>query len=89
MEPARIGIRELREHLSRAIRRVTNGEMLEVTDRGRPVARIVPIGSLARLERLIAEGKLYPPRARGTRPAPLDVPSRMTSEEAVRILRGD
>jgi prevent-host-death family protein len=39
----RIGIRQLRQHASQYLARVTNGEILEITDRGRPVARIVPV----------------------------------------------
>jgi prevent-host-death family protein len=39
----RIGVRELRQHASRYLARVTLGESIEVTDRGRPVARLVPI----------------------------------------------
>ena len=39
---AQIGVRQLREGLSRALRRVRAGETLEITDHGRPVARIVP-----------------------------------------------
>lgn len=38
-----IGIRELRQHASRYLERVERGETLEVTDRGRPVARLVPV----------------------------------------------
>jgi prevent-host-death family protein len=41
----RIGVRELRQHASRYLQRVAHGESLEVTDRGRPVARLVPITS--------------------------------------------
>ena len=41
----RIGVRELRQHASRYLERVVRGETLEVTDRGRPVARLVPIGA--------------------------------------------
>ncbi len=41
----RIGVRELRQHASRYLARVARGEVLEVTDRGRPVARLVPIGA--------------------------------------------
>jgi prevent-host-death family protein len=40
-----IGVRELRQHASRYLERVRHGETLEVTDRGRPVARLVPVGS--------------------------------------------
>ena len=39
----RIGVRELRQHASQYLERVARGESLEVTDRGRPVARLVPI----------------------------------------------
>ncbi|MDQ6909410.1 MAG: type II toxin-antitoxin system prevent-host-death family antitoxin [Actinomycetota bacterium] len=41
----RIGVRELRQHASRYLQRVADGESLEVTDRGRPVARLVPVTS--------------------------------------------
>lgn len=41
----RIGVRELRQHASRYLHRVSQGETLEVTDRGRPVARLVPVDS--------------------------------------------
>lgn len=36
-------MRELRQHASRYLARVRRGETIEVTDRGRPVARLVPI----------------------------------------------
>ena len=38
----RIGVRELRQHASRYLARVASGETIEVTDRGRPVALLVP-----------------------------------------------
>lgn len=38
----RIGLRELRQHASRYIARAAKGETVEVTQRGRLVARIVP-----------------------------------------------
>ena len=37
-----IGVRELRQHASRYLARVATGETIEVTDRGRPVALLVP-----------------------------------------------
>ena len=49
----RVGVRELRRQASAILRRVAAGEIVEVTDRGRPVAvlvRSMPSG-LARLER--------------------------------------
>jgi prevent-host-death family protein len=41
----KIGVRELRQNASRYLDRVSRGESLVVTDRGRPVARLVPIVS--------------------------------------------
>jgi prevent-host-death family protein len=38
-----IGVRELRQHASRYLEQVAAGESIEITDRGRPVARLVPI----------------------------------------------
>lgn len=50
----RVGIRELRQNLSVYLERVKCGEPLEVTERGRPVARLQPLvdqdDPLARLE---------------------------------------
>jgi prevent-host-death family protein len=39
----RIGVRELRQHASRFLTRVAHGERFEVTDRGRPVAHLIPV----------------------------------------------
>lgn len=90
MTEDRIGIRELREDLSRTLRRVQSGEAVEVTDRGRPIARLIPLVPESRaLARLIASGKVRPRRGRGVLPPPLDAPSRMTSEEAIDLVRGD
>jgi prevent-host-death family protein len=87
--PATIGIRHLRENLSRALRRVQAGETLEVTHRGRPVARIVPVVDPSDpLADLVADGTLIPPRDPGPLPQPLDVPSLMSTEEALSIIRG-
>lgn len=42
-----VGIRELRQNLSRYIDRVKDGEALVVTERGREVARLIPSGPAA------------------------------------------
>ena len=41
----RVGIRELRQNLSVYLRRVQQGESLEVTERGRPVAVLGPLSA--------------------------------------------
>lgn len=38
-----VGIRALKQNASEVIRRAAAGDVITVTDRGRPVARIVPI----------------------------------------------
>jgi prevent-host-death family protein len=54
---ARVGIRELRQRASELLRRVEDGESIEITDRGRPVAVLAPLPSDP-LERLRAVGDL-------------------------------
>jgi prevent-host-death family protein len=56
-----MGIRELRDTLTRTIRRVQAGETIEVTNDGEPVAVIVPYRP-SKLDQLIAEGKATPGR---------------------------
>ncbi len=54
----RVGIRELRQDLSRYLRRVRAGERLVVTERGRPLAVLAPWADEADvLDRLIASGQ--------------------------------
>ncbi len=67
-----VGIAELRQNLSVYLRRVAKGERLVVTDRNRPVAELGPAPSTGSdLDRLIAEGKVLPPRRPGPLPEPL------------------
>jgi len=56
---SRIG-RELRDTLTAAIRRVRNGETLEVTHDGEPVAIITPV-QRDRTQRLVAGGAVTAP----------------------------
>ena len=55
-----VGVRDLKNNLSRYLTRVGAGDEVIVTDRGRPVARIIPIGTERTLDRLIAEGLVTP-----------------------------
>ncbi|MBJ7608088.1 MAG: type II toxin-antitoxin system prevent-host-death family antitoxin [Candidatus Dormibacteraeota bacterium] len=68
----RIGMRELNQNAARVIGLVAHGETIEVTRRGRPVARVVPVvddGDV--LTRLVREGQATAPtRARGPIPLP-------------------
>jgi prevent-host-death family protein len=60
-ETREVGVRELRDHLSRFIDEVRAGQELIVTDRGRPVARIVRTSGDSGLEELIVAGVVTPP----------------------------
>lgn len=65
---SQIGIRELRDTLTATIRRVRNGETLEVTHDGVPVAVLAPVRG-DRIQRLVAGGDV-------TAPTPLKAPIR-------------
>ena len=45
MQPTRVGIRDAKMHLSKFIKMVQNGSEVIITDRGRPVGKIVPVQS--------------------------------------------
>jgi len=66
-----VGVRELRDGLSRHLASVREGHTITITDHGRPVARIVPVGAPTSLERLIADEVVTPARRR---PKPLPPP---------------
>lgn len=67
-----VGIRELRDGLSRHLAAVRDGQEITVTDHGKAIARIVPIEAESGLERLIAEGLVRPATApKRPRPEPI------------------
>ncbi|PXY27772.1 type II toxin-antitoxin system Phd/YefM family antitoxin [Prauserella muralis] len=68
----RIGVRELRDGLSRHLAEVRKGHTVTVTDHGTVIARIVPVDQPNALERLIAEGRVQPATRRKRRaPKPI------------------
>jgi prevent-host-death family protein len=42
---ASVGVRELRDNLSEYLRRVREGELLVITDRGQPIGELGPAGA--------------------------------------------
>ena len=63
-----VGLRDLRHHTSAVLARVRHGETIDVTEHGRPIARIVPVGERQPapvLDRLVESG----PRTVGFRRA--------------------
>jgi prevent-host-death family protein len=53
---AEAGVRELRNNLSRYLEQVREGEEVTVTDRGVPIARIVPVDAPTAFEQLVRDG---------------------------------
>ena len=60
-EPTTIGIRALKQNASAVVARVAAGETLTITDRGRPVARIVPLERKGRVQEMIDAGLITMP----------------------------
>ena len=81
-------MRELRQHASELLRRVSAGERIEVTRHGRVVAVLSPPGEgegvVARLER---EGRLKP--ASYTGPVPPPRPAARSASAALEEMRAD
>jgi prevent-host-death family protein len=85
----KVGIRELKQRTSGVIRRVVSGESVEVTDRGQPVARIVPMAAGNEYERMVADGEIVVGNGRWADIEPLPpLPGRSLSD-ALADLRAD
>lgn len=52
----RVGIRELKQQASAVLKRVVKGEVIEITDHGHAIARIVPLRAGV-LDQLVLEGR--------------------------------
>jgi prevent-host-death family protein len=55
----RVGLRALQQNASAVVARAAAGEVVEITDRGRPVAHLVPLVR-GRLETLVDAGRARP-----------------------------
>jgi prevent-host-death family protein len=82
-----IGVREAKINLSKLLKRVQNGQEVIITDRKKPVGKIVPVSSknlslLARIEKLEEQGLLdpLPAKRRKTLPSPLPAPEGITQQ---------
>ena len=65
---ADVGVRELKQRLSEYLDRAERGELLQVTDRGRPKAMLGPLPGRARIEEGVAGGWIAPAARSGLRP---------------------
>lgn len=75
----RVGVRALQQNASAVVARAAAGEVIEITDRGRPVAQIVPLARL-RLDALAAAGMARPARRRASE-MPRALPKRKGSAD--------
>lgn len=57
-----VGIRELKSKLSEYVAGVSKGQRVTVTDRGRPVAELVPLSGVSQIDRGIDAGWVDAPR---------------------------
>ena len=59
-----VGVRELRDNLSKWIGKARKGQEIVITDRGVPVARLTRYGESPALQRLIEQGRVQSPSRR-------------------------
>ncbi len=84
-----IGVRELKAHLSEYLERAERGEVVRVTQRGRPKAMLGPIPGRVRIEQGIAEGWISPGKGEPP-PAPRRrFNARMSVQEMLEEDRGE
>lgn len=86
-----VGIRELKNSLSRYVRQVRAGGEIVVTDHGQPVARLVPFEGRSAVERMIAEGRItegQPKLPTREMPDPVKVPGLKPEDLAREIEAG-
>ena len=88
----RIGIRELRQHASVYVDLAEKGVIVDITNRGRLVARLVPVREPeSPLERLVAAGIILPAEEPGNllaiEPAPPVPPGHPSASEILAQMR--
>ena len=84
-----VGIRELKMHLSRHLKRVRAGARLVVTERGRSIATITPVEAPANVDwahQLVAEGHAH---WNGSKPTGARRPPKITGKTTSSIVLED
>ena len=83
-----MGVRELKAKLSAALQRAAGGEMITVTDRGRPIAVLGPPLGAVDLTLAAEQGWLTPASSEGLHPV-RRAPARMPVLDALAEDRGE
>ncbi|WP_073480612.1 type II toxin-antitoxin system Phd/YefM family antitoxin [Streptoalloteichus hindustanus] len=74
-----VGVRELNQATSKVLGRVREGHPVTVTERGVPVAHLIPVqAATSLLGQLVATGRAVPPR---TPRGPIPLPPRLGSPD--------
>ncbi len=83
-----VGVRALKQNASAVVAEAAAGEEVTITDRGRPVAQLVPLAT-SRLGELLASGRARPAKRRlSAIPAPARrKPDRRSLSEALAEMR--
>jgi prevent-host-death family protein len=81
-----VAIRTLNQHTADVIARVERGQVVEITSRGRPVARIVPVMTTETMSDLVADGVALPPTITG--PIPMPTAAAVPGSEAGALVSG-
>jgi prevent-host-death family protein len=92
MQAARVGIRDAKMHLSKYIKLVQQGTEVIITDRGRPVGKIIPIQPRElpldeRIKRLEDLGMIDSAEGKSFKTVPPPIP--VTGEIAQKLLQED
>ena len=85
-----VPVRVLNQDTASVLARVEGGETVEITSRGKPIARLVPIADHGELDDLIAAGRVTPATIRGPIPMPKHkAPPGADAGELIRQLRDE
>lgn len=86
----RVGIRELRQNASALLRLVEGGTIIEITDRGRPVAVLSPTPSCGPLNRMREAGMSVPAKRKlADLPLPIEASIGVSPSDLLRAQRED
>ncbi|GAA4420885.1 type II toxin-antitoxin system prevent-host-death family antitoxin [Actinokineospora soli] len=91
MDRTKVGMRELSHHTARVLALVKSGETVEITDRGKTIARIVPAAD-DRYAQLVAAGLIrqaQEPFTVADLPEPMANLSGRSTDDLLREQRGD
>lgn len=80
-----VGVRELKQHLSKYLDRAERGELIRVTDRGRPKAILTALPGRGQIDKGIEEGWITP----ATELGPLPPATRHRSRRSVNEVLGE